>query len=392
LTIRDGRWQSETSQPGERASARVKLPSTILYVITDLNLGGVPLHLRRLALEMRARGNCPVVVSLARPGPVGEMLVEDGLNVFDCAACCGWDVRVFRRLARILARVRPDIVHSFLFHANLASRRAARMAGFPRDRLICELQTVEIERRWHLWVDRWTHRGCRYIVANSPSVAEHLHRKAHIPLDRLRTVRGGVDPGPFEAAGPISRDALPGAPGAPVVLWVGRLDPVKGLAVLIESFREVACKTDAQLLLAGEGPERGPLVRKIEDAGLSDRVHFLGARHDIPSLLKSADVFAFPSRSEGLPNALLEAMAASCPIVTTDVPGCRDLIEHERSGLLVRFGDARTLSSALVRLIRDREYAQKLGAQAHARVTESWHLKNTWDGYTALYKELDGGS
>jgi len=97
---------------------------TILYVITDLEVGGVPLHLRRLAPAMRDRGYRPSVVSLAPPGPVTKMLQDDGIPVDSCQACCGWDLRVIPRLARRLGTQRPDIVHAILFHANLAARFA----------------------------------------------------------------------------------------------------------------------------------------------------------------------------------------------------------------------------------------------------------------------------
>lgn len=365
--------------------------STVLLVITDLHVGGVPLHLRRLAHALRSRGYRPVVASLARAGAVGDMLREEGFDVRHCGACCGWDVRVFRRLTKVIRSVRPDVIHSVLFHANLAARYAAKGAGYPPQRVLCEIQTVEVERRWHLWVDRLTYRRCRCIIGNSPSVVDHLRRRAGIPGDRLRLVRGGIDPGPYESAAPIRRESLSMAGDARLVLWVGRLDPVKGLRELIQAFRVVADRDHVHLLLAGEGAMRSTLERDIRAHDLQDRVHLLGERHDIPALLKASDVFVFPSRTEGLPNALLEAMAASCPIVTTDVPGCRDLIVHERTGLILPYGDTPALAQAILRLFDDAELARRLGFEAHAVVTQSWHQNAMWDAYATLYEEIRAG-
>lgn len=362
--------------------------ASILYVITDLRVGGVPLHLSRLAFEMRRRGFEPCVVSLGELGPVARTLRDDGVEVHGCGARGSWDIRVIGRLARIINKKRPEIVHAMLFHANVAARRAARKAGFPNDRVVCEIQTAEVERRWHLLVDRFTHRGCRFTIGNSPSVIEHLHTHGRIARDRLRLVKGGIDPAPLQNAIPIDRSALGIPMGGALILWVGRLDPVKGLGTLIRAFQSISAGTDAHLLLVGDGPLRKRFQNMIGRLGLMERVHLLGARDDVPALLKAADVFAFPSRTEGLPNALLEAMAAGCPIVTTNVPGCRDLIEHERTGLVVPYSDTKALATAILRLLHNRAGAERLGQRAAESVTQEWHIEQTFEAYTDVYEAI----
>ena len=116
----------------------------------------------------------------------------------------------------------------------------------------------------------------------------------------------------------------------------------------------------------------------------------LGRRTDVAGLLKLADLFAFPSYTEGMPNALLEAMAAAKPIVTTDVPGCRDLIDHEQTGLMVPPRDERALATAMTRLLKDRSLADRLARCAAQRAEGLFSFDGCVDRYDALYKEVLG--
>jgi len=363
----------------------------ILYVITDLEVGGVPLHLRRLVGAVRDRGYRTTVVSLAPLGPVGDQLRLDGVTTHSCEGRGGRDFRVIARLAELMRLERPDIVHALLFHANFAARRAAKKAGIPRDRVLCEIQTVEIERRWHLWVDRFTHRGARLTIGNSPSVIDHLSARARIPRDRLRLVRGGIDAKRLADAPSLGRAVLPAPMGAKLLLWTGRLDPIKGLSTLLEACARLDPAVDAHLLLAGDGPLRGELERQANDLGIERRTHFLGVRRDVPSLLTAVDLFVFPSLTEGLPNALLEAMAAGVPVVTTDAPGCRDLVEDGRTGLVVPCRDASGLADAIGALLRDPKRAARLSVAAKQEVSEHWHIEGTYAAYAELYREVAGG-
>ncbi|HEY3242023.1 MAG TPA: glycosyltransferase [Phycisphaerae bacterium] len=362
-------------------------PRRLLYVITDLQRGGVPLHLYRLARHVREHGFEPRVVSLAPPGPVSAMLEEAGIATAACEARGAWDARAVLRLGRHIAAFAPELIHSFLFHANVAAGLAARQAGFDRARVISEIQTVEIERRWHLVVERFTYRLCRVIVGNSPSVIEHLRVAARVPNEYLHLIMGGVDAAAIRSATPLSKTALGLPPNDPVVMWVGRMDPVKGLDELIAAMVRVRAHTACRLVLVGDGPYREHIERAARRGGLADAVLFLGSRGDVSQLLPLADVFAFPSRTEGLPNALLEALAAGCPIVTTDVPGCRDIIRHEVTGLLVPRGDVRRLSDAIAKLLVDRRLGQSLGQAAALDAVERFSLNRMLSQYVELYRQ-----
>ncbi len=362
----------------------------IVYVITDLHVGGVPLHLFRLAKAMRDRGHSPVVVSLARTGEVSQRLVEAGVEVFHCNAAGAWDARAIFRLARFFRQLKPDVVHALLFHANVASRLAMRLARLPSEHLVCEIQTVEIERKWHLRVGGMTHRMGHCVIGNSSSVVEHLARVAHMDRHRLRCVHGGADVSQLWHAEPVSRESLGITGEEPLVCWVGRMDPIKGLEVLLEAFDQVVQRTPARLLLVGDGPLAAHVREVLTDRNLWGSVSMLGTRSDVPGILKSCQMFVLPSFTEGFPNALLEAMALGLPVVTSDVPGCHDLVTDGVNGLLAPAGDSERLADAIERVLGDDPLAKRLGAAAKDTVSTKYTMDRCVDRYLAVYEEIVG--
>lgn len=368
------------SQPGR--------PLHITYLITDLKVGGVPLHLYRLATRVAAEGAVVQVICLAGEGPVAAMLRRGGVPVLTCNARSALDVRALARLWRLLRKHPPDVLHALLFHANIAARLTAPLAGMRTSRILCEIQTAERERLWHLVLDNLTCRLCRCEIANSESVLQHLHRSAHIPLTRLHCEWGAVDTAAIQSAPASDRRMLGVGDEELLLVWTGRLDPVKGFEEMLAAFSIVARELPVRLLLAGEGPYRTRVEALIAQHGLGDRVHLLGQRGDVPSLLKAADLFLFCSRTEGLPNALLEAMAAGLPAVATDVPGCRDLIRDGDTGLLAPAGCPERIASAVRRVLELPDRGRAMGARARQWVTEHADAADLGKRWIELYQRM----
>lgn len=338
---------------------------SVLYVITDLEMGGVPLHLARLAPAVAARGCDVAVACLAKRGPVADRLEAGGVPVIALNAAGRWDARCIFGLAGLIDTTRPMIVHSVLFHANLAARLAAAWVAYPANRVVSEIQTVEIERRWHLWADRATFHLCAIEIGNSAGVIEHLASAGGLPRDRLKLIEGGADIDRIVGAKPVSRAEIGVSEDAFLWLWTGRLDPIKGLDGLIDAFADVARDDPvSRLVLVGDGPERLGIERQIRERKLDRAVRMLGMRDDVPSLLGSADAFLFPSRTEGFPNALLEAMVAGLPCLASDISGCRALIADGDTGRLLPVDDRRAWRDAMIELRNDAALRRRLGAAA----------------------------
>ncbi len=361
------------------------------YLITDLEVGGVPLHLYRLATRLPRERFEVQVISLAGAGPVGRMLDEAGVPVAACGARSPRDPAALWRLGRLLKTNPPDVLHALLFHANMAARVVGPLAGISPRRILCEIQTAEIERKWHLKLDNLTCRLCRWEIGNSPSVVEHLRRHAHVPASRLRCEWGAVDVGAIRSAEPIPRSQLGWPADRPAILWTGRLDPVKGFEEMIEAFRLVLGRREAVLVLVGEGVYRPEIERLIRSSALEGAVLLMGQRSDVPRLLRSADLFLFCSRTEGLPNALLEAMAAELPIVATNVPGCRDLIEDGKTGLLAPARSPQAIADRVLTLLADPVLARRIAAGANAWVRARADLTGLAARWSQVYEHLCPG-
>ena len=359
---------------------------SVALCITELDVGGAEQALVELATRLDRRRFEPVVYALSaplqdRPSLAGR-LAEAGIEThFLGGRHVGHLPLIVRRLTRLLKRQRPRIVLSFLFHANFVSRLAARWARVPT--VLSGIRVAEGGARWHCRLDRLTSRLVDQYVCVSQAVAAFSAR-AGLPEDRLVVIPNGVDMARFEQAEPLDLAELGLSRGRRAVTYVGRLDRQKGTAELVEhSPSWMRRLPDHDLLLVGTGPQAGELRRLARELGIADRVHFAGWRDDVPRILRASDLFVLPSRWEGMPNALLEAMAAGLPVVATDVEGVRELLGAAAGEQVVAPADWRSLSQRIVELAGDRERASQLGRANQLRAADF-----SWPAMVAAYESL----
>ena len=365
-------------------------PVRVALVITDLDVGGAERALVALALGLDRRRWEPRVVCLAGEGVLAGSLRAAGIE----ATCLGVNPRrpiaAVRALAREFRRDRPALVQSFLFHANIAARLAARLAGRPP--VIGGLRVAERRRRWHLTLDRLTARLVVGSVCVSAGVRRFSIDAGRLDPDRLVVIPNGVDPARFDPAPAVDRATLGIPPAAILTLYVGRFDPQKGLDILLNAAAEVArVRTDWHLALAGAGPLEAALRRQASGLPeLRGRVHWLGRRDDVPALLRTADLLVLPSRWEGMPNVVLEAMAASCPVIGTRVEGTEDLVIPEQTGWLVPPGAVGPLAEALIAAGADPDRRRELGRNGRLRVEAEFTPERVATAYENLWAGVLG--
>jgi glycosyltransferase involved in cell wall biosynthesis len=305
-----------------------------------------------------------------------------------------WQPGTIREFARLVDRLKIDIVHVHSQEAGMVFRLAARLAGART--IVYTPQTIDIRRsRWH-WLYALVERTLAKVTDTIVSVNEADRQRLigwGIPAGQVVTVPNGIDLAPFEQVpdlGPIRKE-LGLAEGRPVVMQLGRLSAQKDPLAFVEGASLVAQSwPDTYFVLVGDGPLREALSARIRELGLSGQVHLAGWRNDAVRLMPAASVVTLTSRWEGNPYALLEAMAWARPVVATTVNGCPEIVVEGTTGFLVPPGEPEAWAGRVGALLADPDRARVLGRQGRKRLVERFSLPQMIARIEALYDEAFG--
>jgi len=370
-------------------------PTRVAFCITDLDPGGAERALVKLATGLDRDRWEPAVYCLAPAGSLVAELETAGVPVVCFGVRGGRDGTVLWRLERELRRFRPHILQTFLFHANLAGRIAARWAGIPY--IVAGIRVADRRYRSRLWLDRLTNGLVDCNVCVSRGVAEFSIHEGRLDPAKVVVIPNGVDVRRFAEAPPADLSPFGIPPGCFVFVSVGRLDPQKGYLVLLDAVgqlrRELGPEDAKRLrvLIVGEGPERSRLEERIAASGLAECITLAGWQADVPGLLRAAAAYVHPALWEGLPNALLEAMAAGLPVVAARAEGVDEVVCDGETGLLVNSGDAPMLARAMRTLIERPEQRHELGRRGQLLVAEHFTWGRVIGAYEDLYLSLLAG-
>jgi glycosyltransferase involved in cell wall biosynthesis len=375
-------------------------PPRLLHLISGLEIGGAETMVLRLGLGLRDRGWEVTVVSLIEPGPVGRDLLDAGLPVMSLKMRRGRPSPFgLARLHRVLRKFRPDVLQTWLYHADLLGLLAGKAAGVPRIAWNVRASNMDMSR--YRTFSRWTRAACARLsrLPDVVVVNSEAGRAYHEGLG-YRPRRWEVIPNGFELAtfqpDPGARAALRGelgiAPDDVLVGLVARFDPMKDQENFLRACALAGRRhRELRFLMVGEGatPSNELLAGWIDQAGLRGRVACLGPRSDLPRVYAALDVAALSSRTEGFPNAVGEAMACGIATAVTDVGDARALVAD--TGLVVPPSDPTALAEAFDRLIREgAEGRKRRGMLGRRRIEENYALANIVQRYADLYSGIAG--
>ena len=362
----------------------------ILHVVENLERGGLERVVVDLAARQRADGHEVRVACVFEPGLLAQELEALRVPVEACGKRRGFDLRALQRLRQAMRASRGGVLHTHNATAHYLACAAGLGLGFARVVNTRHGMGAADPASRKEWLYRRTMRRTDVVAAVCEAARTRFHAQGVAPRGRLLAVPNGIRTDAFARSGAQARDALARAldlgEDALIVGTVGRLNPVKDQATLIEAFARVhAAMPRAALVVVGDGPARQALQAQAQASGVAHRVRLLGDRDDVAALLRGFDLFALSSRSEGYSIALLEACAAALPIVTTDVGGNGEIVVEGRNGRLVPAADPVAFAQAMAGVLADAALAARMGAAGHAWSAAHGSLRSMAARYEALY-------
>lgn len=367
----------------------------ILHIIPSLHIGGTEKMLAELCRGLKDRGFEFRVAALKGGGAAEETLRRMGVPV-DLLESPGGLIggtldlpRIFGKLRRLCAEFGPRVVHTWLTRANVIGRLAARSAGVPA--VISSLRVMEEEKSFHLWAERLTARGCDVVTVNSRALEVFARERIGLPAEKIVLIPNGIDASVRpDAEAARKMRALWAPQGQFLIGALGRLHRQKGMDILLKAAaRTLKERPDCRFIVAGDGPEKEDLIAQARSLGIESQVLFAGWVSNSLDYLGALDLFAFPSRWEGMPNAVLEAMLAEKPVVCTPAGGTADLIEDQHEGLVVRIDDPEALAAAMERLIAAPDLRRRLAHAAREKVLNQFSLEGMILSHEKLYRRFE---
>ena len=378
----------------------------VLTIIDSLAVGGAERSLSVLAPRLVAHGiEMQVAYLLDRPGLHGA-LIDGGVTLHSLSGAGGRSGSLIRA-SQLIRRTEPSLVHTTLFEADLAGRTAGWLRRVPVvSSLVSEAYGPEHVhnpeyRPWKVraaqLADATTARLVTRFHAVSTSTADMMAERLRVPRGKIDVIPRGRDPARLGERSAERRRTARASLGVTddvhLVLGVGRQFHVKGFDLLIDAFATVIQTIpDARLIVAGrEGPATPDLERLIGASELDGSVTLAGFRPDVPELICAADVFAFPSRSEGSPGVLLEAMALQAPVVASDIPSVREIAGlAEPTMVLVPVASPEELAGSIVELLQNRKRATNMARAGRIRFLDRYTIDSSVEATVKFYRRAIG--
>ena len=370
----------------------------ILHVIHHLVTGGLENGLVSLINNMPESRFRHAVVCIEDYSEFRNRLVRPDTEVYALHRSRIGTWRLRRALYQLCRRLHPAIVHT-RGQSGLDALLPARLSGVRRcvhgehgwdvkDLFGTSVKPMLLRRLHSPLVDRY--------IAVSQHLQRYLVNRVHVRPDRIATICNGVDTGKFYPATqkPLALPPPGFLAGDPVVVGtVGRLQPVKDQVTLLRAFAEwtqqdPGFKSKVRLVVVGDGPLHGELVRLSSELGIEELTWFAGNRHNVADLLHLFDVFVLPSLAEGISNTILEAMATGLPIIATQVGGNTELVQDGINGRLFSAGDASTLETLLADYVEQPGIRRHHGAASRRLAVEKFSLRSMLEKYQAEYENL----
>lgn len=385
--ITETRSTIANARASEDAGARPR----VLHLMTSFEIGGTERQAVELLKHLNPERYDVRLAVIRNEGPFYREIEPRFPDVPEFPLTSFYNANAIKqlvRLRRLMKRERIDILHTHDFYSGLIGGAAARLAGV---RVLAAQRHLKLsDRRVHQVGMRLIHWLAHRILVNSEAIRERILEHDHSLQEKIVIVRNGVEQATVsraQAREVISRE-LGTSADATLIGIAARLQPVKGHRFFLEAAASVLREQpNAHFVLVGDGPLRPVIEKHATHLGIADRVHLLGDRTDVTQLISAFDLLVLSSLHEGLPNAVMEAMAARVPVVATAVGGTKELISDGETGYLAAPGNPSALADRILFALRDPNSANVVAA-ASARITNTFGMDRMVESVGQLYDEL----
>jgi glycosyltransferase involved in cell wall biosynthesis len=356
----------------------------VLHLIPHLMKGGAERQLVYLTTYW-ARTEREVHVAYLAGTPVPEGIVGSGVHLHPLPHFGNYDPMLFVRLVRLVLRLKPDVIQTWLLQMDILGGLAALLTNTPwllREPVSGLFWTGGLKTR----LRRWMGSHADAIVSNSAGGDVYW---ADIKPAELRFVIGNVVPiDEIAAVQKASDGSLGFSDTRPIIMSAGRLDHQKNFEVMIRGLAKVLDQTGAGAVIFGEGPLRGRLDALIRDCGMQEKILLPGMVSSIWGALKSARIFISLSRYEGRPNVVLEAMACGCPLIVSDIPSHREILDETTAVFVAQYEDPGAVANAILEVLGNAEAASMRSRAARARLDRGYSIATISGKYEAVYEAV----
>lgn len=364
-------------------------PITIIHIIYQLSTGGLENGLINLINNLPQQHYAHHIICLTHADAFKHRIGVNNVKVHSLEKQPGSLWRYYPKLYRMIKKIKPDIVHT----RNLAAIECqipafcARVPYRIHSEHGRDVSDLEGNHAKYIWLRRALSPLIHQFIPLSKDIEHYLIKKIKIKKENIVQIYNGVDLSRFSQKTNHQNKEI-------VITFVGRLQPVKNVTLLVRAFHAILQEgiDQIRLWIVGEGPLKQSLMQLTQDLKISDKVDFLGDSHEVPALLAQSDIFVQPSLFEGISNTILEAMSCGLPILASDVGGNAELVRHNDNGYLFPSNDVVQLKRLLLQYIQQDALRAQHGLRSRQRVESNFSLDNMVSQYHEIYFKIKRGS
>lgn len=333
----------------------------ILHLISGLEVGGAEKQLLRILPELQGDFDNRVCC-IRGHGSIGKLLEKKGIKVHYLNIKNIFSPNLIVRFKRVVEEFKPDTLVTYLIHADLYGRVLAKLCGIRK--VLCSQRGILLNWEWLRFFDRLTKSLVTKYTVQTEVTKKELMQKLKLPESKFVVIPNGINLTEFNFEINVhdKKTELKLEENKLNIACVSNLRRGKGHEYLLQAFEKIfENDKNLNLLIVGDGEKMAELKRQAENYHSKNNIHFLGKRNDVKEILKISDIFVLPTLGEGMSNAILEALASSLPVITTDIPVNKEIITDNVTGFLVKPRQSRELSEKIQFLIVNPEIRKELG-------------------------------